>query len=202
MPIQDSNPERRNLTVTAFSFVIYYLAEGTVVGSVISLPIVNVQFEDVRMLAIIAWFTLGWFAFRYWQTSRGKISESFITAIECQNLPDFVKLYIQTHVKDVGLTEKKKELRCGLIRSKEGWRVHYNPVDKIDVDSDGTFEKRGALTIETVSEIKIPVHVLFFLFSCLVMRLVKYNFGLVSLVVPYLLFILAIILGVKSYLCI
>ena len=200
MPIQDSNPERRNLTVTAFSFVIYYLAEGTVVDSVVSLPMINVEFKDVSMLANIAWFTLFWFAFRYWQTTRGKIASMFIGAIQRQNPPRFVQSFVTAHIENVGLTEEEKELRCNFSRTNNKWMISFRPVAKVDVDNDGNITRDdGIAVIETVTEFKAPTYIVLFSIPYMTIRLFKYNFELVSFFVPYLLFILATILGVTSY---
>ena len=200
MPIQDSNPERRNLTVTAFSFVIYYLAEGAVVGSEISLPMVNLKFENTEMLAIITWFTLFWFAFRYWQSTRGEVSASYISAIEGQSPPSFVKTYIIKNVDDVGLTEKDNVLKYQFRKRENEWNISFQPVTKVNISQDGVISGHSASSdiIDHVSEFKAPNYILVLSLPFLLVRIFKYNFELVSLISPYLLLFLAIILGVKS----
>ena len=70
MTYSDSNPERRNLTILSLAIIIFYLAEGKLVGSNLNFTLVNIQFENKGMLIIIVWSMLFWFLFRYVVTNR------------------------------------------------------------------------------------------------------------------------------------
>lgn len=70
MAIQDSNAERRNLTLLSMSIIVYYAAEGEFDGG-IKLPLVNLHFENNIMLAYFLWGILVWFLLRYWMVNKG-----------------------------------------------------------------------------------------------------------------------------------
>ena len=70
MTYLDNNPERRNLTILSLAIIIFYLAEGKLVGSNLNFTLVNIRFEDKGMLIIIVWSMLFWFLFRYVVTNR------------------------------------------------------------------------------------------------------------------------------------
>lgn len=71
MAIQDSDPARRNLTVTSFAFIVFSLAGGYFDHNVVRLQVVNLKFENPEALALFAWALLLWFAYRFWQTRKG-----------------------------------------------------------------------------------------------------------------------------------
>jgi hypothetical protein len=58
MAIQDSNAERRNLTLLSMSIIVYYAAGGVFDGGV-KLPLVNLHFENKAALAYFLWGTFG-----------------------------------------------------------------------------------------------------------------------------------------------
>lgn len=68
MAIQDTDPSRRNLTVTSIAFIVYSLAGGSFTNNEIRLQMINMNFSNPEFLVLAAWVSLLWFAFRYWQT--------------------------------------------------------------------------------------------------------------------------------------
>ncbi|WP_137885363.1 hypothetical protein [Pseudomonas sp. 2FE] len=77
MAIEDSDPERRNLTVMSAAFIIYYLAGGSFKNNEITLEVVNINFSRPTVLAVIAWLMLFWFIYRYWQTHQDHFRNAF-----------------------------------------------------------------------------------------------------------------------------
>jgi len=77
MPMQDSDPERRNLMVTSIAFIAYFYAGGSFPESNVRLQVINAEFSQPEILALIAWSTFCWFIYRYWVTHRGNFIASF-----------------------------------------------------------------------------------------------------------------------------
>lgn len=67
MPFEDPNHTRRSLVVTSTAFIAFSLGGGHIKDNSLSLPLVNIEFAHVWVLAGLAWIGLFWFAFRYWQ---------------------------------------------------------------------------------------------------------------------------------------
>jgi len=202
MPIQDSNAERRNLTVSSFFYVVFFLAEGAIKGSGLKLPMVNVEFKNTSMLIIILWVTLFWFLFRYWQTARGKVSDLFVETMGQLDPPKFVKNFILNNVEKNILTEKNNSLLCYFRKTNEGWVILFRAAPKINKDSDGSIlghDKDSSRPImESFSQIKSPLFLTLPTLVLLSLRMFKYNSELVSYVMPYTLFSLALLLGLAS----
>ena len=75
-PIEDSNPERRNLVVLSMAIIAFYVGGCEIPASgEIELPLIKLKFTDAYHLAWLVWITLAWFLFRYWITERHKIVE-------------------------------------------------------------------------------------------------------------------------------
>ncbi|MBN1379680.1 MAG: hypothetical protein JXA04_10650 [Gammaproteobacteria bacterium] len=70
MPYQETDPHRRNLTVTALAFIIYYSAGGYVKENELHFPMVNIAFSEPWVLKYFAWGALLWFMWRYYQTNK------------------------------------------------------------------------------------------------------------------------------------
>lgn len=62
MPMQDSDPERRNLVLTSLSFIVFYLAGGHITENILKLQIVNISFKNTYVLIVTAWIMIVWFA--------------------------------------------------------------------------------------------------------------------------------------------
>lgn len=82
MAIQDNDPERRNLTVTAMAFIAYYYAGGSFSDSTVTLQVISADFSKPEVLAFLAWAALIWFIYRYWQSHRGTFSGGFSTEFD------------------------------------------------------------------------------------------------------------------------
>jgi hypothetical protein len=80
--IQDTNPERRNLVVLSLAIIIFYLADGSVVGDDLRFLIANIKFNKPDVIAIFIWAALGWFFLRYWQVNRGKYLQEHMQEIK------------------------------------------------------------------------------------------------------------------------
>lgn len=77
MAFQDSNPERRNLSITSLAFIIFFFAGGRFEESKVTLSVINANFERPLILAVIAWLALFWFIYRYWLVHSGDFSSNF-----------------------------------------------------------------------------------------------------------------------------
>ncbi len=100
MAIEDSNPERRNLTVLSSAIIIYYLGEGKIQENTLTLEIVNVVFSNTEMLTIIVWVMLGWFTFRYLIENRYRIPNELKIACEGKDyLLSFFSAYLINHIQ-------------------------------------------------------------------------------------------------------
>jgi hypothetical protein len=101
MPVHDSNPERRNLTVLSLCIILFYIGGGEFNDRSIKLQVVNVDFSRPEVLACFAWGLLGWFCFRYWQVHQGEWKEKFgleVTkgGIDCTS---FFRNYLNKKIK-------------------------------------------------------------------------------------------------------
>jgi hypothetical protein len=77
MPYQESNPERRNLTVASLAFLTYFWGGGHLSSSSVKLFIVDAQFTRPGILAVMAWAMLFWFFYRYWLMHWGSYWATF-----------------------------------------------------------------------------------------------------------------------------
>lgn len=87
MPINDNNPERKNLIILSISIILFYLADGTIDGNVIRLPIINIKFNNPSALIYFIWTLLAWFLYRYWLNWQRTWREPFIR--ELNNFNDY-----------------------------------------------------------------------------------------------------------------
>lgn len=77
MAIDDSSPERRNLTIISLAFIVFTLADGEFLNDTMQLQVINVKFNRPDVLIIFAWAMLFWFTYRYWLVHRGKFKTEF-----------------------------------------------------------------------------------------------------------------------------
>jgi hypothetical protein len=85
MPINDNNPERKNLIILAASIIMFYLADGEISDSVIRLQVVNVTFHNPKALVYFIWVLLFWFTYRYWLTWQGSWKKQFCEELSKKN---------------------------------------------------------------------------------------------------------------------
>lgn len=90
MALQDSNPERRNLTVVSICIILFYLAEGEFIDSAVRLQVVNITFMKPEVLAYFTWCLLLWFCFRYWVVHQGSWRQAFTNEITCMEDINFI----------------------------------------------------------------------------------------------------------------
>lgn len=137
MPVQDKDPERRNLMVTSLGFVAYYLAGGHVVENQIRIQVINISFDSPMVLAVMAWLMLFWFALRYWQTRKGRtidyIRNGLIALSERKCIINYV-------TKKTGLKHNKKD-GFSIFRlhfQHNEYFIVYSLVLSLRTNSDGT----------------------------------------------------------------
>lgn len=71
MSLEDSNPHRRNLVVTACAFIVYFMADGQFADDkTISLSILSLKFHDTFWLGFFAWLALFYFMYRFYLDSK------------------------------------------------------------------------------------------------------------------------------------
>ena len=103
MALHDSNPERRNLTVLSMSIILYYLAGGQVMDSVVRVQVVNVTFRNPEILAFFVWLLLAWFCFRYWLTNKETWKKPLISELTSRDTCQ--PIYYNHLVKRFGLSD-------------------------------------------------------------------------------------------------
>ncbi|WP_286262041.1 hypothetical protein [Thalassotalea atypica] len=100
MALQDSNPERRNLSVLALSIIIFFLADGKFTDNTVRLQVINIDFSNPQILVVFVWGLLVWFMFRYWLIHQGEWRKDFYA--ELSYVPKF--FYNKYLTKKFGLT--------------------------------------------------------------------------------------------------
>jgi hypothetical protein len=95
MPISDNNPERRNLVVTSFAFVIYYLGGGKLVDGVLSIQAISITFEKTYVIGIVAWVLLLWFFLRYKQLHGPNLRRELFDEVKSEKRNKILVLYLQ-----------------------------------------------------------------------------------------------------------
>ncbi len=194
MPVADNNPERRNIMVSSLCFIAYYLAGGSISNSRIRLQVVNIEFERLDVLAIIAWTLLCWFALRYWQVHRGKMYNTLLSELQSMLRSKEViwfatfktgKKYKKPggfHVDSFVNRKGKLYLKTGTVEGGDidsnGMSTNYNSINPKDIKIAGL---AGALFIG-VSVVKLSF--------------LKPGIG--SYFVPYALFVFAVFLGIYN----
>ena len=185
MAIQDSDPERRNLTVASVAFIAYYYAGGQVLNNEVRIQVVNVTFAHHQVLALMAWMLLIWFALRYWQTRKQPFTGEFASEISSSYQRDYV----------VRFTEKKLNSKINsdggfIIRNitkplKEGWGVKYTKVIKGDFNEHTGSINNFVAGGDGFLKLSVFIKARIFLFCVLT----KKSFS--EHAVPYLLFVIA-----------
>jgi len=94
MALQDSNPERRNLSVLSLSIIVFYLACGSFTEGTVRLQIVNINFAKPEVLSFFVWGILVWFTFRYWLVHQGNWKEDFYNELQQYTPKFFINKYL------------------------------------------------------------------------------------------------------------
>lgn len=188
MPVQDSNAERRNLTVTSLAFVAYYYCGGAVANDQFTIQVVSLKFLHPELLALLAWISLLWFLLRYWQTNKGKFKNVFFTELrQYVRRPYLVRLVEES-------TGLKPNQDGGFNLDSiwyydKGTGAHYGKIGKGTYGADGwvqSYESTGD-GIVYFKGIKGRVALLRVLFTCSFE-----NPSFAEYVAPYILFFLAL----------
>lgn len=116
MAIQDSDPERRNLTVISLAFVAYFYAAGSFPSSEVKLHVVNATFGRPWVLGVIAWIAFFWFLYRYWLTHRDQFYSQFNSEFAEWGKKPYVRKYTEDKL-GIKLVPIKAENQVG----EEGW---------------------------------------------------------------------------------
>lgn len=93
MEFQDNDPERRNLVMTSFAFILYSWGGGSFDDGDINFQIVNLHFSNTIALAVIAWVMLFWFYYRYWLKHSDTFRKKFTEEISKYKGHSFIKNY-------------------------------------------------------------------------------------------------------------
>jgi hypothetical protein len=77
LSLQDSLPERRNLTLVALAFIAFFYGGGQLTENEVRLIIINVSFTKPTVLSLMAWLSFIWFIWRYWLVTKGGFIPKF-----------------------------------------------------------------------------------------------------------------------------
>ena len=140
MAIEDSDPERRNLTVMSGAFIIYYLAGGSFDEKQITLEVVNMHFSRPSVLAGIAWIMLLWFVYRYWQMNKEKFSEKFPEELDKYNTRQYFEWYLNRTLPPSPLPTSQSGGRYyprGIYWEEGNLRIIYSAAHGVSRNSKG-----------------------------------------------------------------
>ncbi|MBT3017314.1 MAG: hypothetical protein KME63_16360 [Candidatus Thiodiazotropha sp. (ex Clathrolucina costata)] len=141
MAIQDSNAERRNLTVTSIAFIAYFYAGGSFPDTSVKLQVINAEFSQPEMLAVIAWGMLVWFIYRYWQAHGGSFVNDFRSEFNEWKSRQYIKKYVASRIGCDLATDKVEGYYVTSIFWKN-WYVSTSCVYATNIGrrSDGTIQ--------------------------------------------------------------
>lgn len=194
MPVADNQPDRRNLLVTSLCFVTYFLAGGEFTDNSVRLQVINVEFGSPKTLVLLAWIMLFWFALRYWQVNQGKILKSFEEEMSGQALSILTILYAKHYIKKKyrevgGFSIHKIHKNGGVLLINYG-DVFGGEKNEVGILVNFRSNNRRDLKIEGFLGVILKISL------GIKLAVIKPGFG--NYMVPYILFIFAILLGVKS----
>ena len=196
MPIEDSLPERRNLIVTSLCFIIYVIAGGTIKDNEVTLQVVNVVFTRTWVLACFAWILLFWFALRYHLSVKVKYKSAFVTDLKSVTSHWVTKTFLEFKLK------RKYNQPDGYIIDNIQ-PVRSNPISfGTKLVERGTVDPNGRLRGHIEKETKvIPTNSfagILYLFVISIILLFQRP-SIRDFVVPYIIFWLAVIIGVIHF---
>lgn len=94
MTVHDSSPERRNLNILSISVILFYLADGKVEGSSLTMNMMNVSFGNTDMLRYSVVVFLLWFLFRYWVVNKDKFISDFTEELHQTKIVGLYRFFI------------------------------------------------------------------------------------------------------------
>lgn len=195
MAYQDSDAERRNLMLTSIGFILYYTAGGQFLNNEITFQVVNLSFDKPLILTIAAWMILFWFLLRYWQTHRDSVFHAFRQDTKdamFDDLRDYLSHYVgniinKTFEKDEGFVLYESESKVGTLSCDVRYKIARNIIKR----NDGTVQsyspiKEGSLHLSDSLGILLRI-------TSIIIACIKYK-TFSSYMVPYILFILAVLI--------
>lgn len=191
MVISDSDPERRNLMLASLAFIIYYTAGGALSEDTLRLPMVSIEFSRPFVVGIFAWAMLLWFAVRYWQTHKRAYAQAFQKEASSLGRHPMIIAYAARRL------EKPHNVIGGFethqLRTVGRWNVEVADIVSVKEDGDpGQFNEENQRHIR-VDGFRGAVIRLFFRAK---LSLQEPAFG--AYVVPYLLFVFAVVVSLAS----
>lgn len=200
IPIQDSNAERRNLTVMSVCFLEYFLADGKLQDSVLKLPVVSVEFHRPTVIATMAWVALFWFVYRYWLGNKGKFKDEFTEEFRRWTLDSSIKMYLAKRIGEklaeadeaLGWHIKNLEwsglyLKANLLYAQNVTRSHNHEIGSFSYPNGNS---PRAIKIDDFTGLRVSL--------ASVLRCFAVNPSFSSYIIPYTLFIAAVIGGALS----
>lgn len=112
MAVEDSLPERRNLSVLSLAFIAYYYGGGSIADEHLQLEVVNITFTNGPFLGVMVWLMMFWFLIRYWQTTRGALAREFHQEMQRNGNTLLARRYLERHYK-----REPNDTRSGFIVS-------------------------------------------------------------------------------------
>lgn len=144
MPVQDTNPERRNLSLTSLAFIAYYYGGGHFDNNTVQLQVISGEFSRPAVLATLAWIGFLWFLYRYWLTHAGEFANGFSHEFWQQHKSSYVARYLERQTgKHVASHEDSGHVITGL--SWKGTRavIHWLRAKDISRNADGSIQSYG-----------------------------------------------------------
>lgn len=191
MAYQDSNPERRNLTLLSMAIILFYLGDGKIIGETIRFQVVNIQFENPEILSYFTWILLLWFALRYWQTHRHKPSLAFKDDIESLSNNRLIRWYAK---KSFNLPYNKLKgfnaVSLSIMNSK--WTIQCQILHDAEFDEKGNIILVKNTSWSKKKEVTGVIGILLKIY--LSMNAILTKTGVSEYFVPYLLFFTALML--------
>lgn len=122
MEYHDSDPERRNLVLISFAFLVYFIGDGEFKSGDINFQIVNLHLNNQVGLAVIAWAMLLWFFYRFML----KHSSTFLTLFRSE-LGEFlhrryIRKFVEKSLKESLLPQIKFPTNTN--EEEDGWLIH------------------------------------------------------------------------------
>jgi hypothetical protein len=191
MAIEDSTPERRNLTVLAASIILFYIGDGVIKDNTLTLEIINVEFSNTGALKAALWVMLCWFLFRYWVAHHHMIKD--LINQELHGKKYGLSFFTQTIKRTLGVPENVSARNVHFVRyanNISSCLCLVDPVDPNDPQEYDESDRRHAMQ----PDVRDGFHLRLILFMACV-RLFFTHPSLTAYYVPYLLAFTAITLG-------
>jgi hypothetical protein len=189
MALQDSNAERRNLTVLSVSIILYFLAGGALTSDIVRLQVINVEFQNPEVLKYFVWILLLWFGFRYWLLNKGSWKEPLVN--ELCSRETCSAIYYPHLIKLFGLSE---DYSLSYYKDRHWVKLEKSSVNLVEFKhifrSESGQQLSKKLEAETISD-KIII------FRCIVELFFRQP-TISGYFVPYFIFLWALFLIVKS----